>query len=86
MDVKDKLIEKQKELIGHFEINYRSIKASPGSNFQPIYAKNITRKLKSEIAALDKEVEEQECDHPFAFVHTRCNGEINRCLKCGKNL
>ena len=25
-----------------------------------------------------------ECEHPFAFVHTRCNGEINHCLKCGK--
>jgi len=79
MNTKDKLIEKLKELIGYFEINYiptgiiyrqwyneiikylpSPIKASPGSNFQPVHAKNIIRKLKSEIAALDKQVEEQE--------------------------
>lgn len=29
---------------------------------------------------------EEECQHPFAFVQTRCMGEINHCLKCGKNL
>ena len=27
-----------------------------------------------------------ECEHPYAFVETRCMGEINQCLKCGKNL
>lgn len=27
-----------------------------------------------------------ECDHPFSSVHTRCFGEINHCLKCGKDL
>jgi hypothetical protein len=27
-----------------------------------------------------------ECDHPWAFVQTKCNGEINKCLKCGKEL
>jgi len=27
-----------------------------------------------------------ECEHPFAYVHTRCMGEINHCLKCGKDL
>ena len=27
-----------------------------------------------------------ECEHPFAYVHTRCMGEINTCLKCGKDL
>lgn len=26
------------------------------------------------------------CEHPFAFVQSRCNGEINHCLKCGANL
>lgn len=29
---------------------------------------------------------ELPCDHPFAFVHSRCFGEINHCLKCGKDL
>ena len=28
----------------------------------------------------------KECDHPFASVQTRCMGEINHCLKCGKDL
>jgi len=60
MEAKDKLTEKLKELIGHFKINYIPIKASPGSNFQPVHAKNITRKLESEIAAFEKQVEEQE--------------------------
>ena len=27
-----------------------------------------------------------KCEHPFAYVHTRCMGEINHCLKCGKDL
>jgi hypothetical protein len=27
-----------------------------------------------------------ECDHPWAFVQTKCMGEINKCLKCGKEL
>jgi hypothetical protein len=27
-----------------------------------------------------------ECEHPFAFVNSKCNGEINQCLKCGKML
>ena len=27
-----------------------------------------------------------ECEHPYAYVHTRCMGEINYCLKCGKDL
>jgi hypothetical protein len=27
-----------------------------------------------------------ECEHPYAYVHTRCMGEINHCLKCGKDL
>lgn len=31
-------------------------------------------------------IEEQECEHPFASVQSRCNGDINHCLKCGKNL
>ena len=31
-------------------------------------------------------MKERECDHPFASVHTRCMGEINTCLKCGKDL
>jgi hypothetical protein len=28
----------------------------------------------------------KECEHPFASVHTRCMGEINHCLRCGKDL
>jgi hypothetical protein len=28
----------------------------------------------------------EESDHPFAFVQSKCNGEINRCLKCGKDI
>jgi hypothetical protein len=31
-------------------------------------------------------IDEQECEHPFAFVQSKCNGEINHCLKCGKNI
>ena len=27
-----------------------------------------------------------ECDHPFAFVNSSCDGEINTCLKCGEQL
>lgn len=23
------------------------------------------------------------CDHPFAFVMSKCDGDINTCLKCG---
>ena len=26
------------------------------------------------------------CDHPFASVMSKCNGEINYCLKCGEYL
>ena len=28
----------------------------------------------------------KECEHPFAMVMSKCNGEINKCYKCGKNL
>jgi phage gp36-like protein len=24
------------------------------------------------------------CEHPFSSVMSKCNGEINHCLKCGK--
>lgn len=27
-----------------------------------------------------------ECEHPFYAVQSKCNGEINHCLKCGKQL
>ena len=47
-----------------------------------------TEQVRSLIAHLTnclKEVEgEQECDHPFASVMSKCNGEINHCLKCGE--
>ena len=26
------------------------------------------------------------CEHPFASVMSKCNGEINHCLKCGKHI
>ena len=26
------------------------------------------------------------CDHPFASVMSKCNGEINHCLKCGEHI
>ncbi|MCP5063615.1 MAG: hypothetical protein GY936_14305 [Ignavibacteriae bacterium] len=26
------------------------------------------------------------CPHPFASVMSKCNGEINKCLKCGENI
>ena len=26
------------------------------------------------------------CFHPFAYVVSRCNGELNKCMKCGKQL
>ena len=28
----------------------------------------------------------KECEHPYMYVHTRCMGEINRCMKCGEDL
>ena len=31
-------------------------------------------------------LENKECEHPFAAVHSKCFGEINKCLKCGKDL
>lgn len=27
--------------------------------------------------------DETECDHPYAFVMSKCNGEYNKCLNCG---
>lgn len=27
---------------------------------------------------------EKECEHPYFLVNSKCNGEINHCLKCGK--
>ena len=41
---------------------------------------------KNHIEQLTIPVVSVECEHPFAYVHTRCMGEINHCLKCGKNL
>ena len=26
------------------------------------------------------------CEHPFESVMSKCNGELNHCLKCGKHL
>jgi hypothetical protein len=26
------------------------------------------------------------CEHPFEAVMSKCNGELNHCLKCGKHL
>jgi len=43
-------------------------------------------KAETEIRQLTIPVVSVECEHPFAYVHTRCMGEINRCLKCGKDL
>ena len=44
-----------------------------------------TRELIAHLTNCLKEVEgEQECDHPFASVMSKCNGEINHCLKCGE--
>ena len=42
--------------------------------------------LEKRIEALTIPVVSVECEHPFAYVHTRCMGEINNCLKCGKDL
>ncbi len=28
----------------------------------------------------------QPCEHPFASVMSKCNGETNECLKCGEQL
>ena len=55
------------------------------------YCKKCKKPLKIEIEdeILKSTIEEQEskeCDHPFVFVQTRCLGEINHCLKCGKDL
>ena len=52
---------------------------------------NGYRRLKERIEEIestgyDPLIDETECDHPFASVHTRCMGEINTCLKCGKDL
>ena len=30
--------------------------------------------------------EQLPCEHPFASVMSKCNGEINKCLKCGEEL
>ncbi len=40
---------------------------------------------KPEPLAKNKQTQE-DCDHPFAYVMSKCNGEINKCLKCGKQL
>lgn len=26
----------------------------------------------------------EECEHPFKWVISKCNSELNKCLKCGK--
>jgi hypothetical protein len=69
-----KLEQKQKELIKLLDDNLDCM----------VELKDA--KLRQEIAELEKQAEEQECDHPYALVRTRCFGEINYCLKCGKNL
>ena len=33
---------------------------------------------------LQPDVIKSVCDHPYAFVMSKCNGEINHCLKCGE--
>lgn len=35
---------------------------------------------------LQPDVIKSVCDHPFAFVMSKCNGEINHCLKCGEHI
>ena len=53
MDTKDKLIERQKELLDIFE-DWLEIDYDDEGGYQKV------RRLKSEIAVLDKQVEEQE--------------------------
>ena len=53
-------------------------------DFEPL---DTTTSLIREVQqALNIPLVSVECEHPFAYVHTRCMGEINHCLKCGKDL
>lgn len=43
-------------------------------------------KIRKEVGLVNVENLVTECEHPFAYVQSKCNGEINHCLKCGKDL
>lgn len=86
MTPQDRLIEKLKE---------QSTLLCSMINWDAQLSGNIDKceSLESEITALEQEIkdsepknEKQECDHPYAYVHTRNFGETNKCLKCGKIL
>jgi len=32
------------------------------------------------------EKRDEVCDHPFFYVRSKCDGELNHCLKCGEYL
>ncbi len=36
------------------------------------------------LAEVESSEDKEECEHPFADVMSKCNGEINHCLKCGE--
>jgi len=47
------------------------------------YKKGLEDGKAEQLALLDVS---KECEHPFAMVMSKCNGEINKCYKCGKDL
>ena len=50
-------------------------------DMQAVY--DAVKYLKSQ-DKVDALIENKECEHPFASVMSKCNGEINHCLKCGE--
>lgn len=52
---------------------------------------NLKEELSNDYDAIAKiflqpDVIKSVCDHPFASVMSKCNGEINHCLKCGEHI
>jgi len=63
------------------------------ANFEHIATTgNINGTLLIELARVMKEYHLQQlsltevCEHPFESVMSKCNGELNKCLKCGEYL
>ncbi len=69
-----------KESIGELRYN---LNGSVTNSQIELAIDEYAKELQQEIERLKQR--EKECDHPFSYVVSKCNGEINKCLKCGKD-
>ena len=64
-----------KELLKELEISINNITKNSENKLDIEDCKIILEQIKKVIK------QEKKCEHPFKYVVSRCNGEINHCLK-----